>query len=122
MTQRRIGAPPSQPMNFALTPAAYHHYQQMEQLQAHSIHASPLQQPQQQRLSAKSNPSMRRSIRISQRTTDSGLGNSYHESGAAAAAANMQHAYSDTELRYAYLSLFMVVLVDIMHTHTSRVY
>lgn len=44
------------------------------------------------RYSAKSNPSMRRSIRVSQRTADSGF-DTLHEP-------SLVHAYSDTELRF----------------------
>lgn len=60
------------------------------------------QQPVNQRHSAKSNPnpSVRRSIRHSQRTTDSGLGNSYHEAATGSASGHLQHAHSDTELRF----------------------
>lgn len=102
---RRIGGPPPPTFHASVYDppggagavgalSAYHH-----------------QPPGNQRHSAKSNPnpSMRRSIRHSQRTTDSGLGNSYHES----AGGQLQHAHSDTELRFLAGLLCVTVLLMI---------
>lgn len=50
------------------------------------------------RYSAKSNPSMRRSMRISTRTADSGFDTYYEPS--------LTHAYSDTELRLRLSNIF----------------